>query len=82
MGMALLPGGRLSSTWACRPDSETRRQRSRSSLRYEADFADAERGVVEPLMPSPAPCGRPPFRTGREVSNGIFYVLRDRISRR
>ncbi|RUP15257.1 MAG: hypothetical protein EKK43_07650 [Methylobacterium sp.] len=38
--------------------------------------------VVEPLMPSPAPCGRPPFRTGREVSNGIFNVLRDRISRR
>ncbi len=31
-------------------------------------------------MPRPAPCGRPPLWTTREVLNAIFYVLRGGIS--
>jgi transposase len=31
-------------------------------------------------MPRPAPCGRPPIWTGREILNAIFYVLRGGIA--
>ena len=58
----------------------TRRQHSRMGLRYETDLTDAEWAVIEPLMPRPAPCGRPPVWTTREVLNAIFYVLRGGIS--
>ncbi|MEN3209743.1 IS5-like element ISMex40 family transposase [Methylorubrum populi] len=58
----------------------TRRQHSRSGLRYETDLTDAEWAVVEPLMPKPAPCGRPPVWTMREILNAIFYVLRGGIA--
>uniref|UniRef100_UPI001FCC1E04 IS5 family transposase n=1 Tax=Methylobacterium sp. B34 TaxID=95563 RepID=UPI001FCC1E04 len=55
---------------------DTRRQHSRVGLRYDTDLTDAEWAVIEPLMPRPAPCGRPPLWTTREVLNAIFYVLR------
>ena len=58
----------------------TRRQHSRVGLRYETDLTDAEWAVIEPLMPRPAPCGRPRLWTTREVLNAIFYVLRGGIS--
>ncbi|MDQ7762022.1 transposase, partial [Xanthomonas sontii] len=58
----------------------TRRQHSRVGLRYEADLTDAEWAVIAPLMPRPAPCGRPPLWTTWEVLNAIFYVLRGGIS--
>ena len=58
----------------------TRRQYSRTGLRYETDLTDAEWAVIAPLMPKPAPCGRPPLWTTREILNAIFYVLRGGIS--
>ena len=57
----------------------TRRQHSRAGLRYETDLTDAEWAVIGPLMPKPAPCGRPALWTMREVLNAIFYVLRGGI---
>lgn len=53
----------------------TRRQHSRASLRYDTDLTDAEWALLEPLMPEPAMCGRPPVWTRREIWNAIFYVL-------
>src|SRR4051794_16796332 len=58
----------------------TCRQRSRAGLRYETDLTDAEWAVISPLMPEPAPCGRSPVWTMREVLNAIFYVLRSGIA--
>ena len=58
----------------------TRRHHSRAGLRYETDLTDAEWAVIEPLMPRPAPCGRPALWTMREVLTAIFYVLRGGIS--
>ena len=58
----------------------TRRQHSRVGLRSETDLTDAEWAVIEPLMPKPAPCGRPALWTTREVLKAIFYVLRGGIS--
>ena len=34
----------------------TRRQHSREGLRYETDLTDAERAVIEPLMPRAIGC--------------------------
>jgi transposase len=57
----------------------TRRQHSRSGLRYETDLTDAEWALIEPLLPEPHLRGRP--RTClREVLNAIFYVLRGGIA--
>ncbi len=57
----------------------TRQQHSRIGLRYETDLSDAERALIEPLMPAPHPRGR--RRTClREVLNAIFYVLRGGIA--
>ncbi len=58
----------------------TRRQHSRVGLRYETELTDAEWAVIAPLMPRPAPWGRPPLWTTREVLNASFYVLRGGIS--
>ena len=58
----------------------TRRQHSRAGLRYETDLTDAEWALVEPLLPKPASCGRPPLWPMREILNGIFYVLRGGIA--
>jgi len=58
----------------------TRRQHSRTGLRYETDLTDAEWAVIEPLMPRPEPRGRPSIWTPREILNAIFYVLRGGIA--
>src|SRR3954467_3866976 len=58
----------------------TRRRHSRVGLRYETDLTDAEWAVISPLMPEPAPCGRPPVWTTREILNAIFSVLRGGIA--
>lgn len=58
----------------------TRRHHNRAGLRYETDLTDAEWAVIGPLMPGPAPCGRPPLWTMREILNAIFYVLRGGIA--
>jgi transposase len=57
----------------------TRRQYSRTGLRYQIDLTDEEWAVIEPLMPLPAGGGRPPRWSQREILNAIFYVLRGGI---
>ena len=58
----------------------TRRQHSRTGLRYETDLTDAEWVIIERLLPPAATCGRPPAWPMREILNGIFYVLRGGIA--
>lgn len=58
----------------------TRRQHGRSELRCETDLTDAQWSVIEPWMPQPAPCGRPPIWTMRAILNAIFCVLRGGIA--
>ncbi|GJE02533.1 IS5 family transposase [Methylobacterium isbiliense] len=58
----------------------TRRRHSRTGLRYETDLTDAEWAVIRPLLPAPAPCGRPPIWSMREILNAIFSVLRGGIA--
>ena len=58
----------------------TRRQHSRTGLRYETDVTDAEWALIEPLLPPPPKCGRPRFWPMREIMNAIFYVLRGGIA--
>lgn len=43
---------------------------------YPSDLSDGEWKVLEPLVPSAKPGGRPRSADIREVLNGIFYVLR------
>jgi transposase len=57
----------------------TRAQHKRDGLRYASDLTDAEWAVLEPLLPAPAPVGRPPAWPMREILNAIFYVLRGGI---
>lgn len=54
----------------------TRAQHSRDDLRYGSDLTDAEWAVLEPLLPSPSPVGRPPTWPMRAIVEAIFYVLR------
>ncbi len=54
----------------------TRRQHSRSALRYESDMRDCEWRLLEPWMPPPSVHGRPRLWPTREIVNAIFYVLR------
>ena len=54
----------------------TREQHSRSDLRYSTDLTDAEWAVLEPLLPSANPLGRPRLWSLRDIVNGIFFVLR------
>jgi transposase len=49
-------------------------------LRYETALTDAARAVIGPLMPTPAPCVRPPLWTIRAVLNALFHVLRTVVS--
>ena len=43
---------------------------------YPSDLSDSEWKVLEPLVPTAKPGGRPRSADMREVLNGIFYVLR------
>jgi transposase len=54
----------------------TRAQHSRDDLRFASDLTEAEWAVLEPLLPPPAPVGRPPVWPMRAIVEAIFYVLR------
>ena len=54
----------------------TRREHSRSRLRYESDVTDAEWALLAPHLPPPARTGRPRRWTLREIVNAILYILR------
>jgi transposase len=43
---------------------------------YPYDLSDAEWAILEPLVPTPLPGGRPPRHARREIVNAILYVLR------
>jgi transposase len=43
---------------------------------YPSDLTDAEWPVIEPLLPMPAPRGRPRKYGLRESVDAIFYVIR------
>ena len=52
----------------------TRLQYRREGLRYASDLTDAEWALLEPLMPSPSPIGRPRETDLRAVMNAILYL--------
>lgn len=54
----------------------TRREHSRSRLRYESDVTDAEWALLARHLPPPARTGRPRSWPLREIVNAIFYILR------
>ena len=54
----------------------TRRQHSRTVIRYQTDLTDAEWRVIAPHLPKPCATGRPREWPMREIVNGIFYVMR------
>ena len=54
----------------------TRRQHSRTVIRYQTDLTDAEWRVIAPHLPVPRAMGRPREWPMREIVNGIFYVMR------
>ena len=54
----------------------TRQQHSRTVIRYQTDLTDAEWRVIAPHLPTPRAMGRPREWPTREITNGIFYVMR------
>jgi putative transposase len=50
----------------------TRRQHSRTDLRYGSDVTDAEWEILAPFLPGEAPCGRE--RVGREASPAAAVI--------
>ncbi len=50
----------------------TRKQHARNTGRYESDLTDAERELLEPLLP-PSRRGRPRKVDLREVTNAILH---------
>jgi len=55
--------------------AEQRQAHARDGLRYPSDLTDAEWALVEPLIPPAKRGGRQRTVVGREVLNGIFYIL-------
>jgi putative transposase len=53
----------------------TRAYYRRDELRYASDLKDLEWAVIEPLLPSPSPLGRPRAVDLRAVMNAILYLL-------
>ncbi len=51
-------------------------QHKRGGLRVASDLSDAEWAVIEPLLPTPSPIGRPPAWPMRDIVNAIFCGLR------
>jgi putative transposase len=43
---------------------------------YASDLSDAEWAILEPLIPPAKPGGRPRSVNMRQITSGIFYVLR------
>jgi transposase len=58
----------------------TRRQHSRSGLRYGSDLTDVEWTILSPFLPAEAACGRKWAWPMREIVNAISYVLRGGIA--
>jgi transposase len=58
----------------------TRRQHSRSGLRYGSDLTDVEWTILSPFLPAEAACGRKRGWPMREIVNAISYVLRGGIA--
>ena len=54
----------------------TRKNYSRTGLRYQSDVTDEEWRVIEPHLPPAKGTGRPRAWPLREIVNGIFYVMR------
>ena len=54
----------------------TRAQHNRNGLRCASNLTDAERAVLEPLLPPRSPLERPPTWPMRTIDGAIFYVLR------
>lgn len=52
----------------------TRPHYEREGLRYASDLADAEWELIAPLLPPPAPIGRPRTTDLRAVMNAILYM--------
>jgi transposase len=52
----------------------TRAQYRREGLRYASDLTDAEWALIEPLLPPPAPRGRPRKTAMRKVVEAILYM--------
>jgi putative transposase len=52
----------------------SRWQHSRSGLRYPSDLRDAEWALIEPLLPTAKPGGKPRCIDLREVMNAILYL--------
>ena len=55
--------------------TEHRRAADRRGMRYPSDLTDADRLLVEPMIPAAKHGGRKRTVDVREVLNGIFYVL-------
>ena len=47
---------------------------------YPTDLTDAQWAILEPLIPSPKPGGRPAAHPRRELVNAMLYVLRGGIA--
>jgi putative transposase len=58
----------------------TRRQHSRTGLRYGSDLTDTEWAILAPFLPTAATCGRKRAWPMREIVNAICYVLRGGIA--
>ena len=43
---------------------------------YPSDLSNAEWALLSPLLPPPAPCGRPRMWPERLIADAVFYVLR------
>ena len=54
----------------------TRRKHARKGLRHSSDLTDAERAVLEPLLPAASRLGRPRRWSRRPILNGTLYILR------
>jgi transposase len=55
--------------------NENRARYDRNKLRYPSDVADAEWGLIEPLIPAGKRGGGKRTANIREVVNGLMYVL-------
>ena len=58
---------------------EHRRAANRNGLRYPSDLTDAEWAIVEPMIPPARHGGRKRSVNVREVLNGIFLCIVDRL---
>ncbi len=58
----------------------TRRQHSRTGLRYGSDLTETEWKLLAPFLPAEARCGRKRAWPMREVVNAMCYILRGGVT--